>query len=736
MTMMRRFLLLAPLAAALTLSGCGDDDGDPVRDAGGPDDAGPMDAAMDAGTDAGPPRCTDPGRTLGESCATAADCVDGCACNGIELCEEGTCVAGVPLCDDGTECTTDSCDEDSDSCTFEPDHASCQDDDLCNGEELCVPTRGCVDGPRATCVDGDPCTVGFCDPETGCGFELRDLDGDGFADERCGGLDCNDDPEIGASIYPGAEEVCDNALDDNCNRQTDAREITCTGSNDDCATAEALSGPGSYVRTTRGLSSDLQLGCRPTGLDAMFTFTLAERQDVQVRLDVEGGNGAVAIRPLAECGSDGPDAFCANEGERSALTARDLAPGDYAVVVKTSTALTYTLTLVYADPTPVQPVDVCDEDTVDIAAGGTFTGLFTDVFDDYELACRTPSATADRPDVAYRLTITEPKDVILRASTRSTSSITPSTYLTLVRDCGNPDTAIACVQSRDAEIRRRALAPGTYYVLIESSSSTAVSWELQASVVDAMPRNEGDACSTAVDVTDATATLPLDMLELDTGTGCGGTSASNRDGSFSFTLTETRDVILETNVGAIHYLSVATECGNPATETFCTSGTPGLSERLLRVEPGTYWVTVSTALSAGDLEVTARTEDPTFPPANDDCSAPTALEDGVEVRGNLLGASDAELSCGPDGSRDAFHVLELSEARNVTLVARRTDGGTEPIYLGLRSMGCDVSPEDACVSGVPALLNRTLEAGTYHVLVESTASFAGPYSLIAYLAAP
>ena len=106
------------------------------------------------------------------------------------------------------------------------------------------------------------------------------------------------------------------------------------------------------------------------------------------------------------------------------------------------------------------------------------------------------------------------------------------------------------------------------------------------------------------------------------------------------------------------------------------------------------------------------------------------------MRGNLLGASDAELSCGPDGSRDAFHVLELSEARNVTLVARRTDGGTEPIYLGLRSMGCDVSPEDACVSGVPALLNRTLEAGTYHVLVESTASFAGPYSLIAYLAAP
>jgi hypothetical protein len=714
------------------LAACGDDD-IRVGDGGLPD--APM---ADAGTDAGrvDVTCVDPGGMLGATCEVAAECNDGCTCNGVELCEAGVCVAGEDPCDDGIECTTDGCDEDEDVCVYETDDSICLDDDLCNGSERCVVGLGCRPGGRLACSDGDPCTVGSCDPETGCAFELRDLDGDGFADDRCGGLDCFDDPGDGADVFPGAPEICGNGVDDNCNGILDYREVTCTASNDDCATAEALPGPGTYVRSTRGLTNAMTIGCRPSGLDAVFTFTLDRARDVVVVAEIDGGNGAVALRRLDDCDSTGPDALCANEGAVSDVTARDLEPGEYAIVVETSTATSFALSLSFLEPTPILPVDLCDVDTVDVSAGGTFMGLFVDVNDDYELACRTPSTTQVRKDVAYRLEITSPKDVVLRGSTRSSSSVRPSTYLTLVRDCGNPATSLACVQSTSAEIRRRALEPGVYYVLLESSSTTAVSWELQVSVLDAMPRNEGDACSTAEDITDTSVTLPLSSLELDYGTGCGGSTSSSRDGTYAFTLTERRDVILETNVGAIHYLSVATECGNPATELLCTSGTPSLAPRLLRMDPGTYFVTLSTTLSSGDVTVTARTEPPTETPANDTCGGALVLEDGVEARGTLLGASDTTLLCGADGSRDVFYRLDLAERRNVTLVARRADGSTEPLSISLFGGTCEAPEIPRCASGTPALLNRTLEAGTHYVAVESIPSFAGSYVLTAYLAAP
>ena len=676
------------------------------------------------------------GSTLGQSCTSGGQCSDGCVCNGTEMCEEGVCAAGTPPCDDGIECSADTCDEETRLCEFVPDNEACSDGDLCNGEELCVPGVGCRPGLRTTCSDGDPCTVGRCDSVEGCVFEPRDLDGDGFPDERCGGTDCLDDPEIGGDVYPGQPEVCGNGIDDNCNLQLDYREPTCLGTNDTCDSAEMLPGPGTYVRTTRGLFNDHAIGCRPSGLDAVYTFTLASPQDVTALVDVEGGNGGIAIRPLALCAGGGPETYCANSNTNfSTLTARNLAAGDYALIVKTSTASSFSLTLSFLDATPVLPVDVCSAETIDISGGGTFTGLFADVGDDYELACRTPSATIDHSDVAYRLTITEPKDIEISAITRSSTSST-SAYVSLVRDCVNPDTSIACVQASPATISRRALEPGTYFVLIESTSRTPISWELDASVVDALPRNEGDACSSVVDITDATSTLPLSMLELDYGTGCGGSTASARDASYSFTLTETRDVILTTDVGAIHYLSVSTACGNPATELTCTSGTPGLSSRLLRLDPGTYFVTVSTNLSSGNVVVSARTEPATFSPDNDVCDDAIDLVSGVDARGTFLGAGNAGVYCGPDGAADVFYRLVLTERQNVTLVARRTDGITEPLSMSLVSGTCATPGTPRCATGTPALLNQTLDAGTYLVALESLPSFSGTYAITAYLADP
>lgn len=53
-------------------------------------------------------------------CSVPATCTDGLFCNGGEICTSGICAPGVTPCVDGDPCTTDSCVEVTDSCSFSP----------------------------------------------------------------------------------------------------------------------------------------------------------------------------------------------------------------------------------------------------------------------------------------------------------------------------------------------------------------------------------------------------------------------------------------------------------------------------------------------------------------------------------------------------------------------------------------------------------------------------------------
>jgi len=99
-------------------------------------------------------------------CLIDSDCNDNQFCNGIEICSQNTCQAGTPVnCYDNKACTTDSCNENLDSCEY---------------------------------------------------LEI-DLDKDSYS--ICPGinLDCND---ANPNIFPGANEVCDK-LDNDCDGEVD-----------------------------------------------------------------------------------------------------------------------------------------------------------------------------------------------------------------------------------------------------------------------------------------------------------------------------------------------------------------------------------------------------------------------------------------------------------------------------------------------------------------------------------
>lgn len=722
-------VLLASAVAGCTSGG----DEVPLPDASfRVDGAAVADAAVSDG-DVTEDRCTDESRdgTLGMACASSAECDDGCFCNGVEQCLAGTCEAAADPCADDIECTDDVCVEEADACQREPVHAMCGDENACNGYEVCDPALGCRPASPLYCNDEDSCTVDSCDSEAGCVHEPRDLDGDGYRDGTCGGDDCDDDPRFGTEIHPGATEVCDNRRDDDCDGLRDYHDGgDCFPMNDTCAGAVMLPGPGTYSGSTAGLSDSYSLECATGGPDAVFRFTLTEAQDVRVSVAGGGSSVAVALRAWGDCAT-GPDEQCGASSPPSVLR-RSLPAGDYAILVETSSGAPFDLTLMTSPPTPIPPVDVCDASTEDISGGGTFGGMFAEVGDDYDLGCH---GSVSHPDAAYRLVLTSSKDVRITGSTTG-STWPPSTYLSLTTDCADPSAEIWCRTGRPAEILRRGLPAGVYYVLVESSASDATDWSIDVSITDPALRAVGDACSTAVDITSGTGSVALSGAELDSGTSCGGATSSSRDVFFYFDLAATQDVTLTTNGPGFHYVGLQTACGDTSSEVRCRSATPPMSQTFRSLPAGRYYVVVATTASSGTVTADITTSAPTPVPPNDRCGGAIEIGGGYTSRDTLVGFEDDLVGCSGSGRPDAFYVLTLAARKRVIMSASRVAGSTDQIYLTLRD-SCTASTNLACDDGSgTAALTRTLDAGTYYLMVENAAGAEGEYVLDVFVQDP
>jgi hypothetical protein len=102
--------------------------------------------------------------------AAGSSCDDGSLCNGSESCDgAGSCQASTAVdVDDDNACTVDSCDP-AVGVSHAPatEGTSCEDGDLCNGNETCNTAGNCVSRTAVSVDDNNPCTADSCDPEIG-----------------------------------------------------------------------------------------------------------------------------------------------------------------------------------------------------------------------------------------------------------------------------------------------------------------------------------------------------------------------------------------------------------------------------------------------------------------------------------------------------------------------------------------------------------------------------------------
>ncbi len=182
------------------------------------------------------PSCNDGVGCTTDSCNEGTDscdnvpsdglCSDGQYCNGDETCDPVLdCQSGTaPDCDDSVVCTTDLCNEGTDTCDNTPDDGGCDDGQFCNGAETCHATLGCQAG-------GDPCPGQLCDEGSNSCFDCQ-INGD------CSdGIFCNGEEQcVAGSCQAGSAVNCDDGVgctDDSCNEATDSCDNTANNANCD-----------------------------------------------------------------------------------------------------------------------------------------------------------------------------------------------------------------------------------------------------------------------------------------------------------------------------------------------------------------------------------------------------------------------------------------------------------------------------------------------------------------------
>jgi hypothetical protein len=220
--------------------------------------------------------CDDANFCTNDSCNEAADtctnapnsnpCDDELFCTTNDTCAGGTCTGAPTNCSDNNDCTTDSCNDGTDSCDHSDNTLPCDDGLFCTENDTCG--GGLCEGTEKTCNDSNVCTDDSCD-ETGnacVNGPNTDPCEDGIfcnGDDVCAGGSCghSGNPCDGVDNDADCSEICDEAADncegDDPNGSNCNDGLFCNGVQDKCVDGECSDHPGDPCDDSEACTDDV-----------------------------------------------------------------------------------------------------------------------------------------------------------------------------------------------------------------------------------------------------------------------------------------------------------------------------------------------------------------------------------------------------------------------------------------------------------------------------------------------
>ncbi len=652
-------------------------------------------------------------------------------------------------CDDALPCTFDACDASLARCRFIPDDTLCQNEFVCDGQEVCSNSHGCVAGEPKTCSDGNACTIDSCEAATGaCLSEARDADADGDPDVHCGGGDCADEEPLVSSKQ---DEVCANGVDDDCDGVVDEPECG-KPSHDDCFTPLGIATPGTYGMSTVAAKLDYGSSCAlgnpPAARDVVAALSIpAGSYDVTLTARTTSPDVTVTLAGL--CGKPGTELACgtgyphAQSGRFAKLRARGVGaakPMVLPVYVATDspTAVTLRYELVAAGAIPTN--ETCGSALV-LAEGVPQTAQLVGVATDLSTKCGTATG-----ELVYRFELSEARDVDLFASSIDGDG-RPGISLRTA-GCALATDEVTCsvapTAGDSAHIFRHALVPGVYFVAVAATAPTDALLTLSTSPPTPLPADENCAASPLL-VPGVTRDVPLAFHQDDVDTGCltGGT-----DAAYALELSAASDVLVvgRYSNGDSAAVSIAKLGCTAADELSCAVGNLSPTRaRAHALQAGSYRV-IAESEQAQPMQLTAFVRPkvpPTLVPFADGCAdALTIGPFGGFFQGNTSNAkADFDAGCDqgkqPKGTAPD-QLLRLVLAAPKRVVFDMQGSGYSTVLAVRQGSACPGNElAKACAVGYypdRSFLDLTLSPGTYFVQIDGFNGQYGPWFLDVFLA--
>ncbi len=369
------------------------------------------------------------------------------------------------------------------------------------------------------------------------------------------------------------------------------------------------------------------------------------------------------------------------------------------------------------------PFDACDSPLA-ITESGTYPITLVGATADYTLGC----VGMARQDVVLTLTLTEAQDVRISADAEIFTTV-----LALRSTCDDRTTETECRIGFPAMIRRRALEPGTYFIILTGDGTGEVSVIVELTPPSPPAANESCTAPTVIPPTGGSFEGSFLDGRDDHLVGC---AVGAPDVVYTFTLAEESDVQIDARslTGEAMSWAVGTACGSTVGQVRCAYGTPA-GGTLHQLPAGTYFLVVEGPTYVEvDFALDVAIGPPTPPIRGDVCADPIPLTVGTPYTGTLVGAEDDLVTeCGYY-YRDIVHVFTIDVPSDVTIDV--SSGGS---YLNgsLRST-CDVGTAPSqirCDAGAPLHSRvRGMAAGTYYIVLEGYRS--GSYRALVTATSP